>query len=1062
MVLASYSVAALREMAERLCPSAGPLIAHGNGHSAHGEPSRCRETAVEPNVIRQAIRHSFLAVEMALASSGVQERLAAFLGAARASLFREQVEILLDLLGRSGLDCEEPDVIRDLSAELRSARTSCFSTNVDHADPRNEDASSRNGVMMDEAEWQWRTLRFIAQNLQQGACPHLARLVELRSLWDEPLFLGMVEYFLQRSLRTEKVEEAEEPCHCLETMALLLEEHEPAITEMLDQTVATAPTMPDQAADSRAAAALYQLGLGSSRRGDYRKAVTHFTAALKLDPANALYYHQRGEAYRLLSRYQRAIADLQVAARLSPEMASILTSRAMAYYETGEHVRCLADCTTALAIEADNADAYRTRARAHAELGSHAEAIADLTRVIALLPEDDEAHYVRGLSHARRQDFSAAVSDFTRTLELNPRHVPAWLYRGHAHRRLGDFSQAIADYTEVLRQHPGNALAHSGRGLACKLQGDARRAIGDFTEALRLGSRNSLDYYHRATLSRASGDLAGALADLDEAIRLQRDLWPALYGRGKILFTQGQHGLAVLDLDEVVRLQPAHVAGYLSRALAYDRLGDYPKALADAKRGLELEPGSAAAHLVRGAIHAHRGNRTAALADQSETIGLDGRLGLAYHERSMTYALQGEYDRALADCNQFIALEPGNAQGYATRSIVYHFKGEVAQAVTDYVRALQIDPKQIMTWWNEPLAESPRNQATQQIADYIDGLRHEASASQPSLPGFQIVVKLAGASNGGIPARPARVAARKVARKPAPEQPKETTDCPVAAPPPQPELHAESAASLPQSEDVEPNSATDELKPAIPDTGPIGLAPTEESSPELSLSDPAPAESRKPKVEEPYRAAMPASPVPTPMTCGNCGRQTIPLPVSEGRGRCAFCKSVFPLGGASRPAVQKKERKPPFLETWKRPLAITAGLAAAVLLLVVLGTKLFGNGRMRVYRAQGKADFEGKPMAKATLILHPVGERTIHFPLPCATVKEDGTFALGTYGKGDGAPAGEYKVTVQWVVAAPGSNIPVNVLPEKYSDAKTSDLTVRIKTGTNTLPPIQFTKTGRK
>jgi hypothetical protein len=118
---------------------------------------------------------------------------------------------------------------------------------------------------------------------------------------------------------------------------------------------------------------------------------------------------------------------------------------------------------------------------------------------------------------------------------------------------------------------------------------------------------------------------------------------------------------------------------------------------------------------------------------------------------------------------------------------------------------------------------------------------------------------------------------------------------------------------------------------------------------------------------------------------------------------------------------------------------------------------LFGNGsRLRVHPAQGRVTLDGKPMRDATIFLHPVGVKDPRFPRPRAVVGKDGTFVLGTYRKGDGAPAGDYKVTVQWFSSTAGG-APRNVLPARYASAETSGLLVRIQQGENQLPPIQLT-----
>ncbi|HEY2826680.1 MAG TPA: hypothetical protein VGJ04_03690, partial [Pirellulales bacterium] len=78
--------------------------------------------------------------------------------------------------------------------------------------------------------------------------------------------------------------------------------------------------------------------------------------------------------------------------------------------------------------------------------------------------------------------------------------------------------------------------------------------------------------------------------------------------------------------------------------------------------------------------------------------------------------------------------------------------------------------------------------------------------------------------------------------------------------------------------------------------------------------------------------------------------------------------------------------------------------------------------------------------------------------VPTAQVKPDGTFDLSSYAANDGAPPGEYKVTVQWhKTVKPAGGDPTlgpNLLPPQYRRPDTSPLTVVIAAGPNQLNPI--------
>ncbi|HEV3444812.1 MAG TPA: hypothetical protein VG099_09225, partial [Gemmataceae bacterium] len=65
-----------------------------------------------------------------------------------------------------------------------------------------------------------------------------------------------------------------------------------------------------------------------------------------------------------------------------------------------------------------------------------------------------------------------------------------------------------------------------------------------------------------------------------------------------------------------------------------------------------------------------------------------------------------------------------------------------------------------------------------------------------------------------------------------------------------------------------------------------------------------------------------------------------------------------------------------------------------------------------LYAVRGKVLFEGQPARGATLVLHPLGNSGANAIKPRAFVDRDGGFEVFTYAAGDGAPAGEYAVTV--------------------------------------------------
>lgn len=101
---------------------------------------------------------------------------------------------------------------------------------------------------------------------------------------------------------------------------------------------------------------------------------------------------------------------------------------------------------------------------------------------------------------------------------------------------------------------------------------------------------------------------------------------------------------------------------------------------------------------------------------------------------------------------------------------------------------------------------------------------------------------------------------------------------------------------------------------------------------------------------------------------------------------------------------------------------------------------------------RGTITFEGKPAAGATVRFYRVEANAPNRPRYVADglTGEDGTFRLSTHAAFDGAPAGDYKVTVvQTGGYATNQTKEENKLPAKYAEAQTTPLRVTVKAGEN-------------
>jgi hypothetical protein len=136
-----------------------------------------------------------------------------------------------------------------------------------------------------------------------------------------------------------------------------------------------------------------------------------------------------------------------------------------------------------------------------------------------------------------------------------------------------------------------------------------------------------------------------------------------------------------------------------------------------------------------------------------------------------------------------------------------------------------------------------------------------------------------------------------------------------------------------------------------------------------------------------------------------------------------------------------------------RRLLRTYGIIASALLLAC-GC----SSKVKTAPVTGQVFLDEKPAANATVTFHPVGV-SAGAVRPTGRVDSDGMFHLTTYTADDGAPVGEYLVTIVRfnTIDSPGrSRSVVNELPERYAKPETSELTATVTRGGVQIEPFKL------
>ncbi|MCA9016663.1 MAG: hypothetical protein KDA77_15125 [Planctomycetaceae bacterium] len=104
-------------------------------------------------------------------------------------------------------------------------------------------------------------------------------------------------------------------------------------------------------------------------------------------------------------------------------------------------------------------------------------------------------------------------------------------------------------------------------------------------------------------------------------------------------------------------------------------------------------------------------------------------------------------------------------------------------------------------------------------------------------------------------------------------------------------------------------------------------------------------------------------------------------------------------------------------------------------------------------RVKGKVTLDGKPLQGGSVQFTPDKNRGTTGRMALGNINEDGTFELMTIRAGDGAQVGYHLVAIESYESAsfdpnqPVNQAPKSLIPKRYTDPTTSELTAEVKSG---------------
>jgi hypothetical protein len=165
------------------------------------------------------------------------------------------------------------------------------------------------------------------------------------------------------------------------------------------------------------------------------------------------------------------------------------------------------------------------------------------------------------------------------------------------------------------------------------------------------------------------------------------------------------------------------------------------------------------------------------------------------------------------------------------------------------------------------------------------------------------------------------------------------------------------------------------------------------------------------------------------------------------------------IAGRVAPSVVRRNLNLP-VDSARRVLAAVKRLLFAAM-CVGVAPGCGGEADVACFPVRGRVTLDGKPLAEATVAFHSLATTAAIESRPLAYTDSHGCYTLTTVRQGDGAPPGQYAITV--VLRAPrqvGEEIVRdgrNLLPARYARPESSGLQFEVVAGDNDIPPLALT-----
>jgi tetratricopeptide (TPR) repeat protein len=165
-------------------------------------------------------------------------------------------------------------------------------------------------------------------------------------------------------------------------------------------------------------------------------------------PGTAEDYFRQGDQAMEEQDLDKAVSCFTAAIRLNPKAPNAFVARGYAYYLKKDNDKAMADLDEAIRLDPKNAMAYADRGNVHLEMKDYARALADFDEAVRLEHWRSEFINNRGIAYRKSGNPDQAVADHLKAIEINPKdpgsyNCLAWLWATYPQGKIRNGRKAV-------------------------------------------------------------------------------------------------------------------------------------------------------------------------------------------------------------------------------------------------------------------------------------------------------------------------------------------------------------------------------------------------------------------------------------------------------------------------------------------------------------------------------------------------------------------------------------------------------------------------------------------